>query len=275
MRIGTVSLLTVIFSVLVIIAAGIINMRLVSMEYNNDELYMTSIRKIQINESEQNVFGEDTQDGVRYIVGVKKNIIEKIACKNLYPADDMPVLYKNVMQDVRLCDCIDIYSIILGDIRFFPVPYDIKNGVSVSYENSWGDQRNYGGKRSHEGTDIMAGNNVRGYFPVVSMTDGVVEKAGWLKLGGYRIGVRSPSGAYYYYAHLNEFAEGIEEGTEVTAGTVLGTMGDTGYSEVEGTTGKFPVHLHLGIYIDIDGKEVSFNPYHILRIVEKYRREFI
>ena len=275
MRTGTVSLLTVIFSALVIIAAGIINMRLVSMEYNNDELYMTSIRKIQINESEQNVFGDDTQDGVRYIVGVKKNIIEKIACKNLYPADDMPVLYKSVMQDVRLCECIDIYTAILGDIRFFPVPYDIKNGVSVSYENSWGDQRNYGGKRSHEGTDIMAGNNVRGYFPVVSMTDGVVEKAGWLKLGGYRIGVRSPSGAYYYYAHLNEFAEGIEEGTEVTAGTVLGTMGDTGYSEVEGTTGKFPVHLHLGIYIDIDGKEVSFNPYHILRIVEKYRREFI
>ena len=36
-----------------------------------------------------------------------------------------------------------------------------------------------------------------------------------------------------------------------------------------------PVHDVPGIYIDIDGKEVSFNPYHILRIVEKYRREFI
>ena len=43
----------------------------------------------------------------------------------------------------------------------------------------------------HEGCDIMAGNNERGYFPIVSMTDGVVERIGWLEKGGYRIGIRS------------------------------------------------------------------------------------
>ena len=38
-------------------------------------------------------------------------------------------------------------------------------------------------------------------------------------------------------------------------------MGDTGYGE-EGTTGKFVVHLHVGIYVrDEYEREVSINPY--------------
>ena len=34
----------------------------------------------------------------------------------------------------------------------------------------------------------------------------------------------------------------------VQAGEILGFMGNTGYGQ-EGTSGRFPVHLHLGIYI--------------------------
>ena len=45
----------------------------------------------------------------------------------------------------------------------------------------------------------------RGLFPVLSMTDGVVEKKGWLPQGGYRLGIRSDGGIYYYYAHLSLF----------------------------------------------------------------------
>ena len=46
------------------------------------------------------------------------------------------------------------------------------------------------------------------------------------------------------------------------AGTHLGYMGDTGYSDIPGTTGNFPVHLHFGIYInDENGQELSVNPY--------------
>ena len=48
----------------------------------------------------------------------------------------------------------------------------------------------------------------------------------------------------------------------VLAGTHLGYMGDTGYSDIPGTTGNFPVHLHFGIYInDENGQELSVNPY--------------
>jgi len=101
--------------------------------------------------------------------------------------------------------------------------------------------------------------------PVYSMTDGVVENIGWLRLGGYRIGIRSPSGAYFYYAHLAEYAKDFQIGETVSAGTFLGFMGDTGYSDVEGTTGNFAVHLHMGIYLnDKDGTEFSVNSYPML-----------
>ena len=104
--------------------------------------------------------------------------------------------------------------------------------------------RSYGGKRLHEGTDLMPPKNQRDTFAVVSVCDGVVEKIGWLELGGYRIGIRSKTGTYFYYAHLSSYAEGMKQGKTVKAGELLGYMGDSGYGK-EGTVGKFPVHLHL------------------------------
>lgn len=163
------------------------------------------------------------------------------------------------------------------DMVYFPVPessYDTKR-YAVSFTDSWMESRNFGGGRSHEGCDIMAAFNERGHYPVVSISDGRVEKMGWLKLGGYRIGIRSPGGVYFYYAHLSDYAPGIEVGDEVLAGELLGFMGDTGYSETEGTTGYFPVHLHVGIYLnDKDGKERSYNPYPFLKELESRKLRF-
>ena len=62
--------------------------------------------------------------------------------------------------------------------------------IKISYVDSWMFERNYGGKRGHEGTDIMAEKNTPGYYPVVSMTDGVVTEKGWLEKGGWRMGSR-------------------------------------------------------------------------------------
>lgn len=157
---------------------------------------------------------------------------------------------------------------IWDDVKYFPIPKGTKGQeYQVSYADAWMAERTYGGKRGHEGTDLMAKENVRGLYPVLSMTDGVVTKKGWLPKGGYRIGIQSPQGAYFYYAHLDSYAK-LEVGDEVKAGDILGFMGDSGYGP-EGTTGKFPVHLHLGIYIYPEGKEVSINPYWILRYIEK------
>ena len=162
------------------------------------------------------------------------------------------------------------FRTILADIQYFPVAADAKSGLSgIAYENGWGDPRTYGGDRLHEGTDIMDISNSRGSHPIVSMTEGVVEHIGWLEQGGYRIGIRSPHGAYVYYAHLDSYAEPFAVGQEVRAGQIIGFMGDTGYSTVEGTVGNFPVHLHLGIYLETDHyNELSVNPYYILKYLE-------
>lgn len=149
------------------------------------------------------------------------------------------------------------------DMECFPVRKDPNKKERYAFDNGYGGVRTFGGRRSHEGIDIMTSNDRSGYFQIQSATDGVIEQIGWLRLGGYRIGVRSERGFYYYYAHMKNYAPGIRKGKKVKAGTVLGTMGDTGYGK-EGTHGRFAVHLHFGIYRDKKGTEQSLNPYDIL-----------
>lgn len=177
---------------------------------------------------------------------------------------------KNIIDDYLSRENYENYAnqfkTFIDDLKYFPVPYseNSKNGY-VNYQNSWGNERLYGGERKHEGTDIMGDKNIRNYYPVISITDGVVENLGWLELGGYRVGIRSIGGGYFYYAHLATYYDGLKEGDVVKAGQLIGFMGDTGYSKVEGTTGNFDVHLHVGIYLNIDNQEISINPYYILK----------
>lgn len=166
----------------------------------------------------------------------------------------------------------DIYRMVFDDLKCFPIPeFQQLDIPDIDYENGWMETRTYGGERGHEGCDLMAEHMSAGFYPVVSMTDGVVEKIGWLPKGGYRIGIRATGGAYFYYAHLDRYTKDFQEGETVTAGTLLGFVGDTGYGE-EGTRGQFPAHLHLGIYIRTEHyEELSVNPYWILRYMEQYR----
>lgn len=165
------------------------------------------------------------------------------------------------------------YRAILEDIRYFPVPRVRNQDADITYVDTWYVLRSYGGKRRHEGCDLMASNNVRGYFPVVSITDGVIENIGWLEQGGYRIGIRSCSGGYFYYAHLDTYAPGLRKGDKVIAGQMLGFMGDSGYGK-EGTVGEFDVHLHMGIYVPNSTGDLSINPYRILKMLERKRTEY-
>ena len=169
--------------------------------------------------------------------------------------------------------CLSFLLAVENDIRYFPIPDSCADtGLGVSFVDSWMGERNYKGKDFHEGTDIMADRNERGIYPVVSISDGIITNLGWLEKGGYRIGITSPSGVYFYYAHLDSYAD-IEEGERVMAGELLGFMGDSGYGE-EGTKGQFPVHLHLGIYSFQDGKEISVNPYYVLMDLEDKKLKY-
>lgn len=125
----------------------------------------------------------------------------------------------------------------------------IAEGFSYSHYDDFGNSRTYGYRRSHLGNDLM------GYVgtPVVAVEGGVVENIGWNNYGGWRLGIRSFDGKRsYYYAHLRKdrpYAEGIEKGTLVKAGQVIGYMGMTGYSTKENVNGMNVPHLHFGLQL--------------------------
>ena len=158
-----------------------------------------------------------------------------------------------------------IQKTIRNDLQYFPIP--IAYQEEVTYEDSYGAGRVQG---SHEGCDIIDVQNREGYLPVISGTDGVITNVGWLYLGGYRVGITAESGIYYYYAHLASYAKGIESGKIVHAGELIGFMGSTGEGE-EGTKGKFPVHLHFGIYVTTkNGVESTVDSYpYLLELQER------
>lgn len=144
--------------------------------------------------------------------------------------------------------------------RVFPLP----SKYNYSYNNTWGNRRGFGGLRIHEGTDIFADHGT----PVRSTTYGVVELMGWNLFGGWRIGLRDVHNIYHYYAHLSKYKEGIEVGQIVKPGDVIGYVGSTGYGP-PGTSGKFPPHLHYGMYKDNGYSDWSFDPYPYLKKWER------
>ena len=114
---------------------------------------------------------------------------------------------------------------------FMPVPGVTKKQIA----NTW--QAPRGGRR-HEGQDIFAKRGT----PIYSATRGYVYKIGENALGGQTVSVIGAGGRVYYYAHLDAYADGLEEGNYVTPQTKLGFVGTTG--NAQGT----PPHLHFGVY---------------------------
>ena len=164
----------------------------------------------------------------------------------------------------------DLFGSITGEIKYFPVRWDPGGAdCPYAYSDSWGAASSDDGAKTHQGCDILDRDNIRGRLQVVSMTDGTVTACGWDNTCGYYVGITAESGNYYYYAHLDHFAAGVAQGVEVTAGGLLGYMGDTG-SGKEGTTGKYLVHLHVGISpsAKITSKKYWINPYPFLRLAE-------
>lgn len=144
---------------------------------------------------------------------------------------------------------------IVRDIVF---PVDGPNTFSDSY----GDPRS--GGRVHLGTDIIADKHT----PLVSAVDGYVRyltstEPDW----GYAIYINDSDGYSYRYLHINNdtpgtddgnggtkyaFAPGLSRGDEVTAGQLIGWVGDSGNAESIGA------HLHFEMW---DPSGNSFNSY--------------
>lgn len=149
------------------------------------------------------------------------------------------------------------------DGRAFPLAIQ----HDFSYRSTWGDRRGWGGRRMHEGTDLFASYGV----PVKSTTYGLVEIMGWNDYGGWRIGIRDVNNTYHYYAHLSGFTKDLKEGDILEPGTVIGYVGSSGYGK-KGTSGKFPPHLHYGMYKFNGRTEWAFDPFPSLKRWEQEER---
>lgn len=194
-----------------------------------------------------------------YIVQKEKGKDDEQILKNIFryrPGILTSKKIKTMYKEATAC-----YEQFILDLEVFPIPTEYE----YTFENSWYAQRTYGGNRRHYGVDIMDPKNEKGVIPIVSMSQGTVENIGWNNMGGYRVGVRTKKGAYIYYAHLNQYAPKLKKGTKLEAGDLIGYMGDSGYGE-EGTSGEFPVHLHIGIATKAFGStEAWINPYYLLK----------
>ncbi|WP_282940387.1 M23 family metallopeptidase [Paenibacillus sp. RC67] len=139
--------------------------------------------------------------------------------------------------------------------------------ADYSYRSTWGASRGWGGYRIHEGTDLFASYGV----PVRSAAYGIIEEMGWNPYGGWRIGIRDLNNVYHYYAHLSGFNKEVKNGDIVPPGQIIGYVGSSGYGK-PGTSGKFPPHLHYGMYRDNGLTDWSFDPYPHLRKWEREER---
>lgn len=185
--------------------------------------------------------------------------------------DDIKIaLWEHYKRDLTVQTILNTAKVFekFGDVYLTDRAFPVDTNYNYSYRNTWGDRRGFGGLRIHEGTDIFASYGV----PVQSTTYGVVEMMGWNLYGGWRIGIRDIYNIYHYYAHMSGFQENIKVGQVVQPGDILGSVGSTGYGP-PGTSGKFPPHLHYGMYKDNGYSEFSFDPYPYLRKWERMEKE--
>lgn len=92
--------------------------------------------------------------------------------------------------------------------------------------------------RMHTGTDWAAPRGT----PIIAAGNGVVEKAGWASGYGIQTLIRHANGYVSSYSHQSSLAKGIQDGTKVTQGQVIGYVGSTGLS-----TGA---HLHYELIVN-------------------------
>ena len=117
-------------------------------------------------------------------------------------------------------------------------------GTPNGFIDSWGFPRP--GGRTHEGADMFAPMGT----PLYAVATGVIYRVYTNPLGGLAINLIDEAGDMYYYAHLS--AEYVENGQKVTAGQVIGAVGDSG--NARGT----PPHLHWQYH---PGNGEPVNPY--------------
>lgn len=111
----------------------------------------------------------------------------------------------------------------------WPVPVGMI--VTSGFGERWG--------KHHKGVDIAASGDSTGKS-IVALAPGVVEYSGFRGSYGYTVIIDHGNGLKTLYAHMMD--KGIEQGSQVEAGTLIGSVGNTGNSH--------GAHLHFEVWLD-------------------------
>ena len=158
-------------------------------------------------------------------------------------SEDIPVIAANPVEDLRKRNLLlPVLGIKREDLR-----------------SDFADLRG-GGSRRHEAIDILAPRNT----PVFAVEDGEIARLFLSEAGGITIYQFDPDEKYvYYYAHLEKYAPGLEEGDDVKRGDIIGYVGTTGNAP------RNTPHLHFAIFRMTDEKKwwqgTAIDPYSVLR----------
>ena len=109
----------------------------------------------------------------------------------------------------------------------------------------------------HYGNDLFA---VEG-TPAIAVVSGTITHSGYSGISGNRVTIMDSCGWHYFSAHLENIAPGMNVGSYVSAGTVIGTVGDTG--NAAGTQ----AHIHFSIYPE--SYSAGIDPFPLLQGVDE------
>lgn len=101
-----------------------------------------------------------------------------------------------------------------------------------------------GSPRLHAGIDI---GGRRGLYIVAATAGTVTDVVTYTSTDdarGNSVTIRDANGGRHRYMHMDTIASGIAQGKSIAAGTVIGTMGNSGERMLEAS---FPVHLHYDV----------------------------
>ena len=137
------------------------------------------------------------------------------------------------------------FNVLIREMPSIAFPVKGKNSQAIS--SFFGDPRD-GGSREHPGVDIFAPRHT----PVWAPSNASVTRVGEGDIGGRYVWLYdSRRSMYLYFAHLE--TREVERGDQVSAGQLIGTVGNTGNARYT------PPHLHFGIY-----SNGPIDPYHFI-----------
>lgn len=188
---------------------------------------------------------QDNLDALSALTKAKQDQIESLIVEQEVLTESLATLQE------QLSFVLSGQAIALGGF-VFPV------GAPFNFASTFGAPRMTGTKyqHTHQGNDIFAPIGT----PLYAVSRGVIARKAVAVLGGNKLWLVAADGTQYYYAHLSAYADGIEDGTVVEAGQVIGYVGDTG--NAKGT----PPHCHFEIH---PNGGPAIDPYPILDAVRR------